>query len=588
MADVVEDIKAKLDIYTVISPHVQLKKTGANYKGCCPFHSEKTGSFIVSPQKQIFHCFGCNKGGDIFTFIQEFENVSFVEAIEILADKAGIKVKDFKKFQSKVSKDEKADFFEANNLAMEFYEKNLHETPAGKIALDYLFNRGLKLETIREFHLGLAGDSYDDLYPYLIKKGVSKNTILTLGLAQKKELYNDQIFDKFHSRIMFPIFDYIGKVCGFGGRALKKDQMPKYLNSPDSPVYNKSKILYGLNFAKQFVKEKDSIVLVEGYFDVIMPYQQGIKNIVASSGTALTEFHVGIIKRFTNNVVTCFDTDSAGEQATKRSYFLLLAKDLNVKTASCFGQKDPADFVLEEGSKFEEVILSAPDFVSYFIEKLLKQYDIASLNGRKSFMNEMLPLIFPMQSVIKDFYIKQIAEKLNVSSQIIYDDIQNFKFEKVDARTEERVLEIGQKDNDIDLQDRILGILLNYPKLFPQVSEQLDILDFSEEYKAIYNQLTNQYNSTRTNFEAWDFENGDLALIKQKIDVLCVYAEDVYESFSEVILGQEILRLIDKFKKDRKTRKLKEIVDMMTKAEKDNDNEKLVQLLKEHQTLLLN
>jgi len=311
MADIVEDIKSRLDIVSYISSYVQLKKTGRNFKGVCPFHSEKTPSFIVSPEKQIWHCFGCSKGGDLFAFVKEADGVSFVEAIQILADKAGLKVEKLSKFEKKEDKSEKDDYFHAHELACEFFEKKLYDTKDGEKVLKYLKNRGLKDETIKDFRLGFAPDEYELLYTYLLKKGIKKEIMVKSGFASSKGIGDDKIFDKYRARLMIPIFDYMGRICGFGGRALKEDQMPKYLNSPDNIVYNKSRLLYGLSNAKKYIKENDGVVLVEGYFDMILPYQAGVKNIVATSGTALTQDQVRLIKRLTQNVTTCFDTDSA-------------------------------------------------------------------------------------------------------------------------------------------------------------------------------------------------------------------------------------------------------------------------------------
>jgi DNA primase len=302
----------------VISQYVQLKKAGRNYKGLSPFNSEKTPSFVVSPEKQIFHCFSSGKGGDIFTFIQEFEGVSFPEALQILADQSGIKISNIDKFYKKEAKSEKDEYYKAHDLACEFFEKQLWDSKEGEKVLEYLHKRGVTDETIKSFRVGFSPDEYDALYPILNKKGIAKKVILNSGLAASKGIGGDQIYDKFRSRLMFPIIDYMGRICGFGGRALKKDQDPKYLNSPENPIYNKSKVLYGLYEAKQSIKEKDQVVFVEGYFDVIMPHQDGVKNVVATSGTALSSDQIRLIKRLTSNVVTCFDSDSAGFEATKR------------------------------------------------------------------------------------------------------------------------------------------------------------------------------------------------------------------------------------------------------------------------------
>jgi DNA primase len=266
MGDPVDEIKSRLSIEELVSSYVQLKKAGRSYKGLCPFHSEKTPSFVVSSEKQICHCFGCNKGGDIFTFIQEVEGISFPEALRLLADRVGVKIEENKSKSVSVSKKEKDEFYRAHDLAAEFFEKQLLSSRDGEKVLEYLYKRGLTNETIKEFRLGFAPDSYDSLYPFLLKKGINKDILIQSGLVSAKNLSSDDIYDKYRQRLIFPILDNLGKICGFGGRALKKDQMPKYLNSPENIIYNKSKLLYGLYHSQKAIKEFDKILLVEGYF----------------------------------------------------------------------------------------------------------------------------------------------------------------------------------------------------------------------------------------------------------------------------------------------------------------------------------
>ncbi len=584
MADVVDNIKSRLGIEEVVAQYVQLKKAGRNFKGLCPFHSEKSPSFVVSPEKQICHCFGCNKGGDIFAFVQEVEGVTFVEAMKILADRAGIKI-DADKFDKKAPKSEKDLYFKAHDLACEFFEQQLCTTSDGKKVMEYLYKRGLKDETIKKFRIGFAPDKYDDLYPILLKKGITKDVLIRSGLVSAKNLASDTIYDKYRARLMFPIFDQVGRVCGFGGRALKHDQAPKYLNSPENPIYSKSKLLYGLFHSKNFIKEQNQIILVEGYFDVILPYQAGIKNLVASSGTALSNEQVKIIKRLTSNVVTSFDTDSAGIEASKRAYFLFQNEDILVKTVTGIDQKDPADFVLEHGEKFQALVDKAEDFISFIIGKLIGANDVSTLSGRRKVIKELLPYLHGMSPTTKDFSVKELSQRLAINEQHLYEEIESYKLPadhpvRVMRETEQT------KVNKPATEELIVSLLLEYPFLFGK-NKNLDNSEwFSDWAKDVYNDLVEQYNSLRENFKNWDLNKGLLSQYKGKIDVMRLYAEELYNSFSEEALGIELEKLVDRFKKDRKISKLTGLQIAIVEAEKGNEKDRLTQLLLEQQKLL--
>lgn len=583
MADIIEDIKSRLDIVSYISSYMQLKKTGRNYKGVCPFHSEKTPSFVVSPEKQIWHCFGCGKGGDIFAFVKETDGVEFAEAIQILADKAGLKVEKLSKFAKK-DKSEKDEYYNAHELACAFFEKQLYDTRDGEKVLKYLKSRGLKDETIRGFRLGFAPDEYELLYPYLLKKGVKREVIVRSGFASTKGIGDDKIFDKNRARLMIPIFDYLGKICGFGGRTLKEEQMPKYLNSPDNIIYNKSRLLYGLSHAKKYIKENDGVVLVEGYFDMILPYQAGVKNIVATSGTALTADQIRTVKRLTSNVTTCFDTDNAGFEATKRAYFLLQAEDMNVKTVWQLDKKDPADYVVDHGGKFADVIKSAKDFVSFYIEKLTSTNDLSGLDGRRSVLGEILPLFKNMATTTKDFYIREFSEKTGISEVSLYDDIDKFKLPLSHPARETDLAENSAAK--ISVGEIVLGILLNYPGIFRKSLELINEKDFEGSEKDVYNELAEQYNSARNHFKEWSFEAGLLASAREKVNAMFMYAEDKYGEFSEEAVAVELGKLVDRLRKDSRIKRLRSIEFEIKEAEKAGEKNRMLALLMEQQELL--
>ncbi len=578
MADAIEDIKSRLDIVDVVSQYVQLKKLGHNFKGLCPFHGEKTPSFVVSQDKQICHCFGCNKGGDIFTFIEEIEGIPFNEALALLADKAGVKLEK-KEFSKKVS-DEKEQYFQAHQWACEFFEDQLFKSAEGKKVLDYLYRRGLTDETIKNFRVGFAPDSYDALFPYLLKKSVSKDVLLKSGFVSAKNLASNEIYDKFRGRLMFPIFDYLGRICGFGGRALKKDQSPKYLNSPENPVYSKSKVLYGFSDAKKAIKEQGFVVLVEGYFDFLMPYQAGIQNVVATSGTALTKEHARMLKRVTANAVTSFDTDNAGFEATKRAYNILQEEGISVKTIG-FNEKDPADFILENGGeKFKENVASATDFFSFYIAKLIKDFDITSISGRKGLISEVLPYYKRMTAATRDFYVKELSASLNVDAGFLYDEIASFDLPMDHPARNSGQIE-AKNGFKITTEQLVLAIVLAYPDIFSQVSVFLNENDFSDEMKNIYKLLTDQYNSqSKESRVTWNFEEFSSLM------VFAVYAEEKYSLLSQEKLVSEVKQLIGKMRTSKKDERLAELLQKIAEAEKNEDKELLMDLLREQQQIL--
>lgn len=585
MSDTVNDIKSRLGIYDLVSQYVTLKKAGRNFKGLCPFHSEKTPSFVVSPEKEICHCFGCNKGGDIFGFIMELEGIAFPEAVQVLADRAGVKIENVSKLYKGEKKSEKDEYFKAQELAAAFFEKQLHGTNEGKKVLEYLKKRGVTEETIENFKLGFAPHGFEELTPYLLKKGVDRKVLLKSGLSSSKTSTAEEIFDKFRGRLMFPIFDYFGRICGFGGRSLSAEQMPKYLNSPENPIYEKSKVLYGLSHGKKAVKELDNVVLVEGYFDVILPHQEGIQNVVATSGTALTSEQVRLIKRITSNAVLCFDMDNAGFEAAKRAYFLLSEADFSVKAIGDLGVKDPADFVLEKRDAFKDVVQKAPDFVSFYIDKLLKEKDPNNFDDRSKVIHELLPVYKSLSSTARDFYVRELAVKMGIGEQFLYDEIEHFALpESHPARVaKDAEYEDGGK---ISTEEVLFSIVLEHPGLFSEIVDKVENKDFPESLKNIYSVLSEQYNSARTNSGGWSFEKGFSAEERQKIDILMLYAQESYGEFSEENIKIELNKLIDRMRKVRKMKKLDEVRKQIEEAEKTSDKEKLKELLNIHMQLL--
>jgi DNA primase len=587
MAELVNEIKARLTIEDLVGQYVQLKQAGRNLKGLCPFHTETTPSFVVSPEKQICHCFGCNKGGDIFAFIEEIEGFSFRESLELLADKVGLKDK-LKTNNSGVKKGEKDLYYKAHELACEYFEKKLFSTNDGKKVLDYLHRRGVNDETIKAFRIGFAPDQYDGLYPELLKKGIAKDVLIKSGLVSSKNLAADSIYDKYRARLIFPIFNYTGKICGFGGRALKNDQMPKYLNSPENVIYNKSQVLYGMSHAKKFVKQEDSVLIVEGYFDVILPFQEGIKNVVASSGTALSGDQVKKIKRITKNVVSCFDTDNAGFEATKRSYFLFQKEGIDMKTVEGLDKKDPADAVRENADAFKDLVGKAPSFIHFFVNRLSKSMDLKTLEARRRVVTELSPCFKVMSPSDKDFFLRDLATRLGMREQNLYDEIDNAKLPAGHpAKLKKEGSEVVAAAK-LGVPDLIIGLLLMHPKLIDTAKGILLEKHFGDELKSVYKVLADQYNSSRDISGSWKFEELFSAEVSQKLNLLLLRVEDKYMDFTEFTLKLELEKLVDKLKKDRRKDYLEDLRGKIAEAEAEGDIEKMRGLLKEQQEMLSN
>ena len=342
----IEQIKSRLNIVDIVGSYIKLEKAGINYRARCPFHNEKSPSFFVSPSRQLWHCFGgCNEGGDIFKFIMKIEGIEFYDALKILADKAGVELKKNPNWEKTKSK--RDTLLNISNKSTSFFMTQLEKSKIGQEAKEYLLKRGFKNETIKDWQIGYAPLNWQGLSDYLIGLGFNKQDIVDAGLA----IQSQKFFDRFRGRIMFPIRDFNGQTIGFTGRIFKTEDDAKYLNTPNTLLYDKSQALFGIDKAKLDIRKKDYCVLVEGNVDCIMSHQSGVKNCIAVSGTALTPTHLGIIKRYSNNLVLAFDMDLAGNNATKKGIDMALNNGFNVKVISMSSEKDPADIILASGEE---------------------------------------------------------------------------------------------------------------------------------------------------------------------------------------------------------------------------------------------
>ena len=414
----IDDLKRQADIVRVVQDYVQLKKKGANWMACCPFHKEKTPSFSVSPAKEIFYCFGCHKGGSVFTFVMEIERVGFPEAIKIVADKVGMplpKMVDDSRFEAR--RQESDLVIQLNSWAMEFWQQQLESSNEGRIARDYLKERGISEETQKVFRLGYAPDSWDSLSNFLRNKGAPQEHIDRSGLLAKKEETN-RSYDRFRGRLMFPVLDAQGRPIAFGGRTLKGEDA-KYINSPETAAYVKGRNLFGLNLTRDEIRRQGFAILVEGFLDLIVPYQFGVRNVVASLGTALTSDQVKLLSRFARKVVVNYDGDRAGIQAAKKSIEILLAEDLEVKVLVLPDNADPDEYIRKFGvSEYQRQRAQAQPHIQFVIESALRDRNLHRPAEKAEAVEEVLPYIRAVNSRIqKREYFDMAMDALGIDRE---------------------------------------------------------------------------------------------------------------------------------------------------------------------------
>jgi DNA primase len=393
----IDDLKRQADIVRVVQDYVELKKKGANWMACCPFHKEKTPSFSVSPHKEIFYCFGCHKGGNVFSFVMEIERVAFPEAIKIVADKVGMPLPTMiEDPRFAALRRESDDVIQLNSWALEWWQQQLSSNAEARIAREYLSQRELSEETQKTFRLGYAPDSWEALSSYLRSKGASQLQIDRSGLVVKKD--EGGSYDRFRGRLMFPVFDAQGKPIAFGGRTLKNEDA-KYINSPETPAYVKGRNLFGLNLTRDEIRRQGFAILVEGFLDLIVPYQFGVRNIVASLGTALTADQVKLLNRFARKVVVNYDGDRAGIQAAKKSIELLLAEDLEVKVLVLPDDADPDEYIRKFGvTEYQQQRVQAKPHIQFVIENALRDRSLNRPADKAEAVEEVLPYIRAVNS----------------------------------------------------------------------------------------------------------------------------------------------------------------------------------------------
>ncbi len=419
-----DEVRNAIDIVDLIGAFLPLKKRGKSFIGLCPFHVEKTPSFNISPERQMYHCFGCGVGGNAITFVMDFEKVSFLEAVRSLAEKAGIVLpQDTAEDGDRASEQEQ--LYQVCREAGLFFYKNLTETDEGKYAWEYFHKRGFTDETIRTFGLGYSMNAWESFISFSREKNIPIELAEKAGLVRKRD--DGSYHDYFRGRGMFPIFSTTGRVVGFGARKLREDDpLGKYLNSPETLIYNKSKLLYGIYQAKDAIREKDFVILVEGYADLITTFQSGVKNVVASSGTALTQEQIQLISRYTKNITIMYDADSAGSKAALRGVDLVLENDLDVRVAPLPEGDDPDSFIRKNGAEaFRKLIDEAVSFIDFIAQSFEKQGKLETPEGQAKTVRAIVQSISKMKDELKrNFYIRQVAEKYRLYESTLMRELE--------------------------------------------------------------------------------------------------------------------------------------------------------------------
>jgi len=491
---IIDQVRDRTDIVEVVSRHIPLKKAGRNYKAVCPFHHEKTPSFMVSPAKQIYHCFGCGAGGNVFNFLMKYERLEFPEAVKELAQKAGIVVPTTSS-QSPEKSSLSDMLHKVNEAAVQFYRESLLKKEMAALSRRYLEKRSINTQIIDKFKLGYAPRLWGGLLEYLKKKGYEDSTLEKSGLIIRGK--GGRLFDRFRDRIIFPISDSKGKIKGFGSRALDESQ-PKYMNSPDTFIYNKGNHLYGLNQSWEEIRNKNAAVVVEGYIDLLTPFQHGIKNMVASLGTALTVDQIRLLKRYTNNIVILFDADLAGENATLRSLDLLIEEGVKVKVIQLPKGYDPDSFINKYGVEhFKKFLDDAQDLFEYKLNVTLAKYDTKKLEEKALIVDEMLPLIVKIKNaILQSGYLKRLSELLSIDETDLKKELKKVK---PDYSYHYKPATQGRIALKADTAEKILaGLMLEDGLFVKSVKESLMCEDFKDiSIRRIVDKLFQHYDTNR-------------------------------------------------------------------------------------------
>ena len=606
-----QQIKEKIDIVDFITEYVQLRPAGVNHKGLCPFHHEKSPSFMASRERQSWHCFGCGKGGDIFSFIQEIEGMDFVEALKYLAGRAGVTLSTSR--ASEVQTSQKNRMKEINSVAAGFFHNFLLRLPVSKPALEYLANRGLKDETIEEWQIGFVSDQWDLLTGYLLKKGFAIDDLVASGLTIKKERAEPSrlnsvsgLYDRFRGRIMFPIWDIHDAVVGFTGRVLVETEHSggKYVNTPQTVLYDKSKVVFGLNKAKKEIKSQDLIVMVEGQMDVIACHQAGMKNVVATSGTALTDEQVRILKRYSANLSIAFDADSAGQAAADRGIDIAREQGMAVKVIKIpdGGGKDPDECLKKNPEIWTRAVADAEQIMRFYFDSALKDKNMSNPQEGQAAVNLALNKIIKIPyAVEREFWLKELSGIIGVEMSVLRENMKELRQNEKKPLDRKKVVnaEIGKARIDpeeaglLSLVESLLALVIKMPTILSEnrlnsLRNNAGIHRFilsTPGFGALYEQILKVYtannglslDSLREQYANDRPENLiDILLMKGELDFFEISGSDAEKEFRNILI-----RIDDRIIKKRRNELQREI----EAAARTGDKKKESELLQEFSEL---
>lgn len=584
--DPVADIKSRLQIEDVVRPYVALKKSGRSFKGLCPFHSEKTPSFHVSPERQLAYCFGCNKGGDLFAFIQEVEHVDFKGALELLADRAGVDLSHYASAPTttRLTKDRREEFYHINDEAVRFFQDQLWKTSEGKSVLMYLEERGMLPETTQQFKVGFAPQSFDATLEYLVQKKCSLKDLFEVGLVVSKDAAADRFYDKFRNRLMFPIFDAQGRCVGFGGRALSDEDQPKYLNSPESPVYHKGEVLYGFSRAKEAIRKLDSAVVVEGYMDVMASHQAGVENAIASSGTALTEAQLKLIQRFTSKVSFAFDTDSAGEEALRRAVDIGQPLGLHMRVIRVPNGKDPADCVQQDPEVWRRAVAEAPNYLDYYLERSRREFDLSTVEGKRDASGFFLPLLKAVGSLERDHYINRFAFLLQTDPSFLYDSFkQSSKGSSASARSARRAVSVPSTGPSRG--EYFVGLVLRFPRQISSRTFSIPESVFDEEVKTVYRIMAYQYSNSAC-VDVLALLEDVSPDVRSRLEMFMMFSEVRNAELSEELVADEIEKVVTELIRFTREVRARDLMHQIKAAQSVKDVDREQMLFQEYSQLI--
>lgn len=563
------------DIVDVISESVILKKAGMNYFGLCPFHSEKTPSFSVNPGKQIFHCFGCSAGGNVLSYLMKYHGISFPEAVKMAARRYNIELENADLSPSiKKEIELKEVLFRINKTVMGYYHDFLNGSKQAEHARNYLKKRGISEDIIQEFKLGYSPEDWDTIVRLFKKNKISNEKAAQSGLVLERK-QRQGFYDRFRNRIIFPIFDVNMQVAGFGGRVMD-DGIPKYLNSPETPVYSKSRILYGLHSAKQFCRQEGFVYIVEGYFDFLSLYQQGIKNTVASLGTALTSDHVRILKGYSTRMVLVFDSDAAGISAAKRSIKTFLKEGVDIRILVLPDGNDPDSYMLNHGKEsFMQLAANAGTVMQFLLQVSVNTHGF-SVEGRIKILDDMKQhLILIQDSALRSLYVKELAETLHIDEKAVLEKVREYYLDNsIPAlnyiKEDKSILESDRRE------EQIISMMLNYPETIPLIrNKDITKYFYSEKLKHIARQILS------VNPENKPFINCIMAKMENNKDQELLASYAINDFFSEEDIHRTALSLINRIIRVR-IKKENTLTNKIISAEKGCDSE-LIELLKKKQ-----